>query len=214
LGYVIAVMPQQARPTAVVAAATTWQEFPGVWKGMLDEVWAVVNAAALGRGCRNVMLYRDDVPNVEVGVELLEPCPLGGRVVASMLPAGANLAGRGRRGGASVPPAQHGLHQGAGRPAQRLTVPGEQLVPGVEAARSRTTVADRSHDEHVPGELVTPSQSTAPRASASKRVSSSAWVNPSVVSTLRSGPNSSYGDSQLPVCAGALVTCSAPRGRA
>jgi effector-binding domain-containing protein len=34
------------------------------------------------------MLYWDDVPHVEVGVELLVPCPLTGRVVASALPAG------------------------------------------------------------------------------------------------------------------------------
>jgi effector-binding domain-containing protein len=34
------------------------------------------------------MLYRDDVPHVEVGVELRQPCPLTGRVVASTLPAG------------------------------------------------------------------------------------------------------------------------------
>jgi effector-binding domain-containing protein len=34
------------------------------------------------------MLYRDDVPHVEVGVELHQPCPLTGRVVASALPAG------------------------------------------------------------------------------------------------------------------------------
>jgi effector-binding domain-containing protein len=33
------------------------------------------------------MLYRDDVPHVEVGVELRVPCPLTGRVVASALPA-------------------------------------------------------------------------------------------------------------------------------
>jgi effector-binding domain-containing protein len=34
------------------------------------------------------MLYLDDVPHVEVGVELTQPCPLTGRVVASSLPAG------------------------------------------------------------------------------------------------------------------------------
>jgi effector-binding domain-containing protein len=34
------------------------------------------------------MLYLDDVPHVEVGVELIRPCPLTGRVVASSLPAG------------------------------------------------------------------------------------------------------------------------------
>lgn len=39
-------------------------------------------------GCRVIMLYWDDVPHVEVGVELLVPCPLTGRVVASALPTG------------------------------------------------------------------------------------------------------------------------------
>jgi effector-binding domain-containing protein len=80
----------EARPTAVVAAATTWPEFPALWKVMLDEVWACMRAAGINRGCRNVMLYRDDAPgvSVEVGVELLMPCPLTGQVVASELPAG------------------------------------------------------------------------------------------------------------------------------
>jgi effector-binding domain-containing protein len=77
-----------ARPTAVVAAATTWPEFPALWRELLDEVWACLRAAGIHRGCRNVMLYLDDVPHVEVGVELSQPCPLTGRVVASALPAG------------------------------------------------------------------------------------------------------------------------------
>ena len=34
------------------------------------------------------MVYLNDVPNVEVGVLLDQPCPLTGRVVASALPAG------------------------------------------------------------------------------------------------------------------------------
>ena len=34
------------------------------------------------------MLYWDDMPHVEVGVELHVPCPLTGRVAASTLPAG------------------------------------------------------------------------------------------------------------------------------
>ena len=77
-----------ARPTAVVAATTTWPEFPELWPALLDEVWACLRAAGITRGCRNVMLYRDNVPHVEVGVELLQPCSLIGRVVASSLPAG------------------------------------------------------------------------------------------------------------------------------
>src|SRR5690348_17767060 len=78
-----------ARPTAVVPATTTWEEFPRLWSVLLDQVWACLRAGGIERGCRNVMLYLDDVPHVEVGVELTQPCPLTGRVVASHLPAGS-----------------------------------------------------------------------------------------------------------------------------
>ena len=77
-----------SRPTAVVAATTTWQDFPQLWGQLLGEVWDCLHAGGIYRGCRNVMLYLDDVPNVEVGVLLDRPCPLTGRVVASALPAG------------------------------------------------------------------------------------------------------------------------------
>jgi len=88
MSYEIAVTNVVARPTAVVAATSTWQELPTLWKELLDEVWACLRAGGIGRGCRNIMLYRDDVPRVEIGVELGRPCPLTGRVVASALPAG------------------------------------------------------------------------------------------------------------------------------
>jgi effector-binding domain-containing protein len=84
----VTVADAAARPTVVVAATTTRQEFLTLWKELLDEVWACVRAGGIDRGCRNVMLYRDDVPHVEVGVELSPPCPLSGRVSASALPAG------------------------------------------------------------------------------------------------------------------------------
>ena len=87
-GHPVTLTDVPARPTAVVAAATSWPEFPSLWKTLLDEVWACLRAGGVYRGCRNVMLYRDDVPHVEVGVELRQPCPLTGRVVASALPAG------------------------------------------------------------------------------------------------------------------------------
>ncbi|HEV2239086.1 MAG TPA: GyrI-like domain-containing protein [Ktedonobacterales bacterium] len=86
--YQVTVADVPARPTAVVAATTTWQEFPTLWREMLDEVWACLRAGGIERGCRNIMLYWDDTPRVEVGVELLVPCPLTGPVVASTLPAG------------------------------------------------------------------------------------------------------------------------------
>jgi effector-binding domain-containing protein len=86
--YEVRVVDVSARPTAVVAATTTWQEFPTLWGKLLDEVWACLRAGGIHSGCRNVMLYRDDVPNVEVGVELSQPWALTGRVVASELPTG------------------------------------------------------------------------------------------------------------------------------
>jgi len=86
--HAVTVRDVEARPTAVVAATTTWREFPALWKPMLDEVWACLRAADIHRGCRNVMLYLDGTPRIEVGVELTRPCPLTGRVVASSLPAG------------------------------------------------------------------------------------------------------------------------------
>ena len=76
------------RPTAVVAATTTWQQFPGLWPQLSGEVWACLNAAGIRSGCPNVMLYLDDQPRVEVGVLLDQPCPLTGRVVRSALPGG------------------------------------------------------------------------------------------------------------------------------
>ncbi|HLY32450.1 MAG TPA: GyrI-like domain-containing protein [Ktedonobacterales bacterium] len=88
MSYQVTVKEVEARPTAVVPATTTWQEFPTLWRTLSDEVWACLHASGISRGCRNIMLYWDDVPHVEVGVELLVPCPLTGRVIASALPAG------------------------------------------------------------------------------------------------------------------------------
>ncbi len=59
-----------------------------LWGQLLGEVWDCLRAGGIDHGCRNVMLYRGSVPNVEVGVLLDRPCPLIGRVVASALPAG------------------------------------------------------------------------------------------------------------------------------
>jgi effector-binding domain-containing protein len=74
-------------PTAVVREATTWDAFPTRWSALLDEVWAFVRSSGLKAG-RNVMVYLDDVPNVEVGVEVTGSFEQGERVVASALPTG------------------------------------------------------------------------------------------------------------------------------
>ena len=83
-------------PTAVVAETTSWEEFPRVWGALLDEVWAFLRQSDLATG-RNVMLYKDDVPHVEVGVEVNGSFAGSGRVVPSSLPAGlaATVVARG-----------------------------------------------------------------------------------------------------------------------
>lgn len=40
MSYQVTVTDAGARPTAVVAAATTWPEFPALCQPLLDEVWA------------------------------------------------------------------------------------------------------------------------------------------------------------------------------
>ena len=53
----------------MIRETTTWERFPTLWGELLDEVWGYVRGAGVQAG-RNVMLYLDDVPTVEVGVEL------------------------------------------------------------------------------------------------------------------------------------------------
>src|SRR3954469_19349556 len=77
----------ESRRTAVIAETTTWAAFPALWPELLDEVWRTVRANGLEAG-RNVMLYRDDLPSVEVGVEIGAAFEPLGRVVCSELPAG------------------------------------------------------------------------------------------------------------------------------
>jgi effector-binding domain-containing protein len=76
-------------PTAVVAATITWAELPTTWKGMLDQVWAVLEASpGLRTTGHNVMLYKDDRPAVEIGVQVTRRFEPVGDVVPSVLPAG------------------------------------------------------------------------------------------------------------------------------
>ena len=101
---VVTVQTVEPTPTAVVAARTTWAEFPTVWGAMLDEVWRFLRGWApegLYKEGHNVMLYLDDVPNVEVGVQVNGAFEGVGGVVASTLPGGlvATATHRGAVGG-------------------------------------------------------------------------------------------------------------------
>jgi effector-binding domain-containing protein len=77
-----------AQPTLVVAAATTWPQFPQTWPVLSQEVWDCLRANGVTSGCPNVMLYLDDEPHVEVGVLYAGELPLSGGVQVSALPAG------------------------------------------------------------------------------------------------------------------------------
>jgi effector-binding domain-containing protein len=82
------------RPTAVVSQTTTWKEFPGLWGQLLDEVYGFVRPRpelAPEEGpeiWRNVFLYLDDQPTVEIGVLAARSFDPHGRVVPSQLPGG------------------------------------------------------------------------------------------------------------------------------
>jgi effector-binding domain-containing protein len=85
----------EARPTAVVAQTTTWQEFPKLWGSLLGQVYEFVRPRPeLATGddeerWQNVMLYKDQRPDVEVGVSVSAPFRAEGSVMLSALPAGA-----------------------------------------------------------------------------------------------------------------------------
>lgn len=90
----IKVVRLEPRPTAVVSVTTTWAEFPGLWVALLEEVYEFVRPRpdlATGIGgelWQNVMLYKDDRPQVEVGVLASGSFEPQGRVIASELPGG------------------------------------------------------------------------------------------------------------------------------
>ncbi len=71
--YEVSVTEATSQRTAVVPAHTTWQEFATLWGQLLGEVWNCLRAGGISRGCHNIMLYLDRVPNVEVGVLFSSP---------------------------------------------------------------------------------------------------------------------------------------------
>ena len=86
--YEVSLRTTEASPTAVVVQTTTWEEFPRLWRVMLDEVYGFVRGGGTTQTGHNIMLYRDDVPTVEVGVQVDGPFVASGRVTPSELPAG------------------------------------------------------------------------------------------------------------------------------
>jgi effector-binding domain-containing protein len=86
--HAVSIAATSPTPTAVIRETTTWERFPTLWRELLDEVWGYARGAGVEAG-RNVMVYLDDVPNVEVGVELDGTLTApSGRVLTSALPEG------------------------------------------------------------------------------------------------------------------------------
>jgi hypothetical protein len=135
----VSIVTTTPTPTAVVAQATTWEEFPGLWRQLLDEVWAFVRGSDLSPE-RNVMVYKDDVPNVEVGVEVTRSFAPHGRVVPSLLPAGRAVRAVSR--GAPSPEGIAAAHDAAHRWC---------AANGLEPTRVRWEVYDHWRDDDPDG---------------------------------------------------------------
>ncbi len=89
MDYEIEVVDAPERLTAAVALFTTWPELPAAAGAAFDDVWALLRADEdLCTDGHNVILYKDGVPNVEVGVLVTRTFEPVGRVTPSSVPAG------------------------------------------------------------------------------------------------------------------------------
>jgi len=118
------VVEVEPRATAVVSLVTDWETFPSLWPALLGEVWKAVRAAGADAG-RNVMLYKDDRPAVEIGVELLGQLEPTGAITRSSLPAGlaATTTDHGPPNRESLRAAHHAIADFCERTARRRAGP-------------------------------------------------------------------------------------------
>lgn len=78
----------QEIPTAVVRLQATFAQLSKVVPQACGQVWNIIKSQNIPGAGRHVALYRDDVINLEVGVEMAQPFAGAGEVIASFLPAG------------------------------------------------------------------------------------------------------------------------------
>ena len=89
--HTVEVVTVTASPTAVSrGVARSWEEFASRWRPMLDGVWAFLRQNDLRTDGHNVMVYRNNVPNLEfeVGVQVARTFEPAGVIVPSSLPRG------------------------------------------------------------------------------------------------------------------------------
>jgi effector-binding domain-containing protein len=123
VGQDVEVLTVAARPTAVVVQSTTWHEFPRLWKQLLDQVYAFLETSDVRQAGHNVMLYKDDVPNVEVGVEVEGSFDSTGAVVSSALPAGEAVRSVHRGDYSGLDSAHQAIHDWAAASGRKLAGP-------------------------------------------------------------------------------------------
>lgn len=84
----VEVLRTPERITAVVKATTDFPNLATTIRRTLDQVYAFLPTVDLKPWGHNIVLYRDMVMNVEVGVEVPRRFTPSGPVVCSVLPAG------------------------------------------------------------------------------------------------------------------------------
>jgi effector-binding domain-containing protein len=89
---------------------------------LLGEVWTFLRDTDLTTG-RNVMLFKDDTPSVEVGVEVSGTFAASGNVIPSALPAGqaATAVARGAPSPVGLAKAHAAVREWASANGHRLT---------------------------------------------------------------------------------------------
>src|SRR5260370_40662345 len=89
--HTVELVPVTACSMAVSrGVAKSWEEFASRWKPMLDGVWAFLRQNDLRSEGHNIMVYRNNVPNLEfeVGVQVTRSFEPAGAVVPSDPPHG------------------------------------------------------------------------------------------------------------------------------
>jgi len=87
MDYDVRVEDARSRPLAVVRRRAQLQELSRVVPQACGTVWNVIRAHKVSAG-RHVAVYFDNEINLEVGVEVDQPFPGDGEVVASATPGG------------------------------------------------------------------------------------------------------------------------------
>ena len=75
-------------PTAVLRLQATFAQLAKVVPQACGQVWNTLKSHNITGPGRHIALYRDDIINLEVGVEMAHPFPGAGEVIPSSLPAG------------------------------------------------------------------------------------------------------------------------------